>query len=180
MAGASKSNKSGSTNRTSKKSTSSDAGVGDSPQKALGDSGSPKPEAAASAAPSSSSHGLPPTVAAGLSALLPLVGGIVFVILEKENRMVRFHALQSIYFGGAMLLAGAVFTVLGILSALLSGIFAPLGLLFGFLVGASWFLLVIAFLVVYLIVVFKAFNGEEFNIPFLGQMVRKQLDAGAV
>ena len=47
-----------------------------------------------------SSTGLPSNIAAAL-ACIPLVGGIVFYILEKRDGFVRFYAIQSIIFGGA-------------------------------------------------------------------------------
>src|ERR1044071_1639442 len=53
--------------------------------------------------PKSTSTGLPSNVAAAL-ACIPLIGGIVFYILEKHDSFVRFYAMQSIIFGGAWLL----------------------------------------------------------------------------
>ena len=51
------------------------------------------------------STGLDANLAAALSYLLGFVSGAVFLVLEKENRFVRFHALQSVLaFGGVTLL----------------------------------------------------------------------------
>ena len=46
---------------------------------------------------------LPPNIAAAI-ACIPLVGGIIFYILEKRNSFVRFYAMQSIIFGGIWIL----------------------------------------------------------------------------
>src|SRR5947207_14089716 len=51
----------------------------------------------------STSTGLPSNVAAAL-ACIPLVGGIIFYILEKRDGFVRFYAMQSIIFGCAWIL----------------------------------------------------------------------------
>ena len=53
--------------------------------------------------PKSTSTGLPSNVAAAL-ACIPLIGGIIFYIVEKHDAFVRFYAMQSIIFGGAWLL----------------------------------------------------------------------------
>src|SRR6188768_739731 len=49
------------------------------------------------------STGLPTNVAAAL-ACIPLIGGIIFYILEKHDQFVRFYAMQSIIFGGVWFL----------------------------------------------------------------------------
>src|SRR5436853_3239890 len=49
------------------------------------------------------STGLPSNIAAAL-ACIPLIGGIVFFILEKHDSFVRFYSMQSIILGGAWLL----------------------------------------------------------------------------
>ena len=52
-----------------------------------------------------SSTGLQPNAAALFSYLLGIISGIVFLVIEKDNKFVRFHALQSIItFGGILVL----------------------------------------------------------------------------
>src|SRR6516164_9964351 len=53
--------------------------------------------------PKSTSTGLPSNVAAAL-ACIPLIGGIIFYIVEKHDAFVRFYAMQSIIFGIAWIL----------------------------------------------------------------------------
>jgi hypothetical protein len=55
----------------------------------------------------SGSTGLPSNVAAAI-ACIPLIGGIIFYILEKHDPFVRFYAMQSIIFGGAWILFAIV------------------------------------------------------------------------
>src|SRR5262245_17829056 len=61
--------------------------------------------------PKSTSTGLPPNVAAAL-ACIPLIGGIIFYIVEKHDTFVRFYAMQSIIFGAAWLLFNIVSRIL--------------------------------------------------------------------
>src|SRR5215472_7019656 len=61
--------------------------------------------------PKSTSTGLPSNVAAAI-ACIPLIGGIIFYILEKHDSFVRFYAMQSIIFGGAWLLFNIVSRIL--------------------------------------------------------------------
>src|SRR6266404_5850977 len=53
------------------------------------------------------STGLPSNIAAAL-ACIPLIGGIVFFILEKQDPFVRFYSLQSIVFALAWFLFNMV------------------------------------------------------------------------
>src|SRR5882762_11502876 len=63
----------------------------------------PVPPPAANPSADPSSLDLPPNIAAAI-ACIPLVGGIIFYLLEKRNSFVRFYAMQSIIFGGAWFL----------------------------------------------------------------------------
>src|SRR5882762_3353741 len=58
----------------------------------------------------STSTGLPSNVAAAI-ACIPLIGGIIFYILEKHDSFVRFYAMQSIIFGCAWFLFNIVSAV---------------------------------------------------------------------
>src|ERR1700675_980146 len=74
----------------------------------------PEPDAPAK----STSTGLPSNVAAAL-ACFPLIGGIIFYVLEKRDSFVRFYAMQSIIFGAAWFL-------FNIVSSIIHLIFAPI------------------------------------------------------
>src|SRR5881396_3096079 len=92
------------------------------------------------------STGLPSNVAAALASI-PLVGGIIFYVLEKQDGFVRFYAMQSIIFGGAWVLFAIVY---GIAHAILTPIPA-IGLVFAIILWIAWALISIAFLVVFII-----------------------------
>ena len=104
-------------------------------------------------------------------ACIPLVGGIIFYILEKHDSFVRFYAMQSIIFGGAWFLVGIVLKIM--MSVLL--IIPVIGWFFAILLGILWVLGWLAFLVIFLITVVKAFTGNRWEIPYIGPLAQKQM-----
>ena len=54
-----------------------------------------------------SSTGIQPNVAALLAYLVGFVSGLVFFLIEKENKFVRFHAMQSIGLSGGLFVLAA-------------------------------------------------------------------------
>src|SRR4051795_13482404 len=72
---------------------------------------SPGPTVTGSPGSDPSTMDLPPNIAAAI-ACIPLVGGIIFYLLEKRNTFVRFYAMQSIIFGGAWFLLGIVIKIM--------------------------------------------------------------------
>jgi uncharacterized membrane protein len=99
------------------------------------------------------STGLDANVAAALSYFVGFVTGIFFLLVEKENKFVRFHAMQStIVFAGIVVL-DIMLQIVPILGALV-----------------VIFLVIPASAVLWLFLMFKAYQGEEFKLPLVGQM----------
>src|SRR5437870_4763396 len=124
--------------------------------------------------PKSTSTGLPSNVAAAL-ACIPLIGGIIFYILEKHDSFVRFYAMQSIIFGGAWLLFNIASSVVHAIFGAIPGIGGIL-VFFWAIIAA---LIQIAFLVVWIVATIKAFTNVGWNIPYVGPIARKQIEGGA-
>jgi len=104
-----------------------------------------------------SSTGLDANVAAALTYLVGFITGVVFLVVEKESRFVRFHAMQSTMVFGAFFIVYVVLTIT--------------------LVGAILILpLMLVQLVVWVLCMIKAFQGEMFKLPVIGEMAEKQLD----
>ena len=123
----------------------------------------------ASTAGTTATTGLPSNVAAAL-ACIPLVGGLIFYILEKTDSFVRFYAMQSIIFGGIWFLFNLVSWILrGIFWSfpVVGGVFAAMWLFLSALVH-------LALLVIMIIAMVKAFTGVRWDIPFVGPIARKQ------
>ena len=121
--------------------------------------------------PKSTSTGLPSNVAAAI-ACIPLIGGVVFYILEKHDGFVRFYAMQSIIFGGAWLFFNIASSVVHAVFGAIPGI-GGLLVFFWAIIAA---LIQIAFLVVWIVATIKAFTGVRWDIPYIGPMARKQVE----
>ena len=120
------------------------------------------------AEPAVTTTGLAPNIAAGIAALTTLIGGIVFLAIEKRDPFVRFWAMQSIFFGAAWF---AVMIVCSIVGSMLRGIFWPLAVLWGLVTMVVY----LGMLVLYVITLVKSFGGVEWEIPYLGKLARQQL-----
>ncbi len=131
----------------------------------------PPPAAPGTPGAKSGSTGLPSNVAAAL-ACIPLLGGIIFYILEKHDQFVRFYAMQSIIFGGAWIVFDLVARIVHAVFAAVPGIGGLLVVLWGLV----WAIVTIVFLVVFIISVIKAFSGARWEIPYLGPVAAKQVD----
>jgi uncharacterized membrane protein len=102
------------------------------------------------------STGMQPNLAALLSYLVGVITGIVFYLIEKENKFVRFHAMQSIL----------TFAFLFVLQAVL--IFVPV---------IGWMIMPIVSitsLILWIILMIKAYQGELFKLPVIGDIAEKQ------
>jgi uncharacterized membrane protein len=118
--------------------------------------------------PTTQSTGLPSNIAAAL-ACIPLVGGLIFWFLEKHDNFVRFYAMQSIIFGAA-------WVVFNVISQVVFGIFGSipaLGAVLVFLWAIIQAIVHLAFLVIMVIAMIKAFSGSRWDIPYIGPTARK-------
>jgi len=115
--------------------------------------------------------GVAPNVG-GLLCYAPCCIGLIFsivaVIVEKQNRFLRFHAFQGLLFHAAVfVLAIAVqilLTIIGFVSAGLA------------LIGSMlWLLVVLAMLAAEILLMVKAYNNEEYELPTLGPLARKYM-----
>src|SRR3989442_13519336 len=113
-----------------------------------------------------SSMGMQPNVAAGLSYVFGWVTGLIFFLVEKQNRFVRFHAMQSILFFGGL-------TVINILLSVI-GNFGFLGVLTVFASSA----LGIIGLVGWIVLMINGFQGKYFKLPIVGDYAEKYANQG--
>jgi uncharacterized membrane protein len=102
---------------------------------------------------SKTASGLDPNVAAALSYLLGWITGAAFLIFERENAFVRFHAMQSTIFFAALSVAWFLFLSIPFLGWLISFLVIPP------VSAALWLLLML-----------KAYQGERFKLPIVGDM----------
>jgi uncharacterized membrane protein len=102
-----------------------------------------------------SSTGLDDNVAGLLSYLFGWITGLIFLLVEKDSKFVRFHAIQSIVVFGTITVAS---------------------ILFRFIPFIRWFLqiaLSILALVLWIILMIKAYQGEKYRLPWAGDIADK-------
>ena len=128
--------------------------------------------AGASAAPVTSTAGGMSDNVAGMLAYVTIIPAILFLVIEpyNKNRFVRFHAFQSIFLHVAAVVAWIAFIIL---SAVLA--FIPI---LGHLVALLlWLGLSIGLLVVWVMLLMKANQGQMWKLPVIGDMAEKQANA---
>ena len=122
--------------------------------------------------PAPSSTGMAPNVAAALSYLFPPFGGILFFLIEKESRFVRFHAAQAIVVGVGLFAAWIAFYVV----AAVLNIVPVLGALVSVVL---WAALAFGGFALWLLLTFRAYQGQEWEVPMAGEYARKLLASPA-
>lgn len=117
----------------------------------------------------SGGSGLAPNVASLLCYLCTFITGIIFLLIEKDNKEVKFHAWQAIFLGaGSIVLQIAILILTAIMSAI-SGALATIISLLGTLVY-------LGIMVIWIIAMVKAYQGQKWKIPFIGDLAEKQAD----
>jgi uncharacterized membrane protein len=118
-----------------------------------------------------SGTGLDPNVAGFLCYLAGWITGLIFYLTEKENDYVRFHAMQSIIFSVGLFV---VYIGLVIVQTILS--FIPyIGWLISLVLTLAWVVVGIGAFVFWIILMIKAYQGERYKLPVLGDMAEKYI-----
>lgn len=86
---------------------------------------------------------------AAAAYLVGFITGAIILLTEKKSKYVRFHAMQSILWSILFMVLGFI-PVLGIFASLLS-------------------------IVLWIVLMWKAFNGEMYKLPYLGDFAEEQL-----
>jgi uncharacterized membrane protein len=94
-------------------------------------------------------------VAGLLCYVLVWVSGLVFFLIEKRNKFVRFHALQSIIVFGVLFLACIIIGWIPIIGWVI-----------------AWLISVLA-IVLWIVLMVKAYQGEKFKLPWAGNLAEK-------
>lgn len=124
------------------------------------------PPSASYGAPSSSQTqvgGLTENVAGAL-AYVTIIPAIIFLVIEpyNRNRFVRFHSFQNIFFAVAWMILW-----------FLLGMFGHIPLL-GWASLLLWPLIGLAGFILWLLLIFKAYQGQKFKLPFIGDLAEQQ------
>ncbi len=101
--------------------------------------------------------GVEENIEAVLCYILGLLTGIIFLLLEKDNKFVRFHAMQSLATFGGIFLMSVFLGFIPVLGWIISLLLAPVSF------------------VLWLFLMFKAFKGEKFKLPVIGDWAEQQV-----
>ena len=102
------------------------------------------------------STGLSENVAGLLCYVLGWISGVVFILIEPENKFVRFHAIQSIMVFGVLNVAGIIL-----------GWIPVIGGFFAWIISALGFIL-------WIVLMFKAYQGDKYKLPWAGDFAEKK------
>ena len=119
--------------------------------------------------------GLSENTAAALSYVLGPISGIIMLVLERESKFVRFHALQStLWFLFLWILRWVIGFIVSVFSAI-PFIGTPLGWILGVIVWPVMLIWGLVLIGSKLFLMFKASSGAEFRIPLMGDVVWNQI-----
>ncbi|GAA0457532.1 DUF4870 domain-containing protein [Halococcus morrhuae DSM 1307] len=118
---------------------------------------------------SESESGLDSTTAGALSYLFGFVSGLLFYLIEREDRFVRWHAAQSMAFTGVLVVAYIALSFLGTAVSMAtvsgsSGLFLA-GSLFGLILGLVWLVVSLGSFVAWIYLMIKAYQGKVARLP---------------
>ena len=105
-----------------------------------------------------SSTGLDGNIAGALCYALSWVTGIIFLVIEKDSKFVRFHAMQSLLFSVGLFI---IYFVLGRIPVV--------GWILSLVVALGAFVL-------WLLLMYNAYQGKMFKLPVIGDIAAKQMD----
>ena len=84
--------------------------------------------------------------------------GLIFLFMEKENRFIRFHALQAVF------TAVAIFLI-----SIVVGFIPVVGVIISLLMGPLSFVLMV-------FMMYQAYHGKYYKLPYIGDLVESQLE----
>ncbi|MCL2225723.1 MAG: DUF4870 domain-containing protein [Defluviitaleaceae bacterium] len=116
--------------------------------------------------------GLDENIVASLSYLFGPISGILVLVLEKENKFVRFHAMQSTIWFLLLMILGWVIGAIGNIF----GMVPLIGWIFGAGIGIIVALLGLISLLSMIFLMIKAFTGATTKIPVIGEVAWKQVN----
>ena len=105
---------------------------------------------------------LDPNIAGALTYVFGFVTGLIFFLLEEEDRFVRFHAVQSMVIFGTVFVLSVIVSVLSLSLAALNGMVIAI---FGVVFALAWLLMSLGVFVLWIYLIVKAYKGDRPRIP---------------
>jgi uncharacterized membrane protein len=102
---------------------------------------------------------------AGLLAYVTIIPAIIFLVVEpyNKNRFIRFHSFQNIFLHVACFALGIVFVI-----------FSNIPFLGWAVAILLWPLLGLGYFILWIVLMLKAYGGQMFKLPVIGDMAEKQ------
>jgi uncharacterized membrane protein len=104
---------------------------------------------------------------ANILCCIGVILAVVFLVTEKENRFVKFHAVQSLFLVGVQLVVGIAVGIVGLLFRMALST-ADLGLVAVLLVYGLRIILLVIFLAIWILAGIKAYGGQWYKLPLIG------------
>ena len=117
--------------------------------------------------------GMAPNLAGALSYVLGIITGVIFLMMEKD-RFVRFHAYQSVFLSVAWIAFWIAFSIIDAILfhiPFLGFLVAIIGMLISLVLG-------LGMLVLLVVLIIKAYQGQMWKLPFIGNMAEKYASQG--
>lgn len=104
---------------------------------------------------------------AGMLAYVTIIPAIIFLVMDpyNKNRFVRFHSFQNIFFAIAWIVLWIALSIVAHIP------------FFGWLTILIWPLIGLAGLIIWIILLMKAYQGQMWKLPVIGDMAEKQANA---
>ena len=106
-------------------------------------------------------QGLKPNVAGLLCYVVGWITGIIFLIIEKKNQFVRFHAMQSIVTFGALTIIQIIFSFIPVVGWILN-------VIIGILMFVLW-----------VVLMYRAYQGRMYKLPVAGNIAESLLKSSS-
>ncbi|MBP1993314.1 DUF4870 domain-containing protein [Paenibacillus eucommiae] len=106
-----------------------------------------------------SSTGMDENIAGLLTYVFGLITGILFLVLEKDSKFVKFHAWQSIIVSAAIIVLNMILGFIPIIGWLVSLLIAPLSF------------------ILWLFLLYQAYMGKRFKLPIIGKIAEEQANS---
>ena len=119
---------------------------------------------------SQASSGSSSNLMGALTYFLSPFTGIVFLLVEKRDPFIRFHAMQSTLFGVGMIVLWIALSIVATALAVVPVVGWIIGLL------ATLGLTIVGF-VLWLVLMIQAFLGKEWEAPIVGKYARRHAPA---
>jgi uncharacterized membrane protein len=99
---------------------------------------------------------------------LGIVLSLVFFLIEKTSRLVKFHAMQALLYGGVWIVVGIVFRILSMIADIALGDALGVVVFFGWV--AVRLLVAVVLLAFLIMAAIKAYQGQYYKLPIIGNI----------